>query len=765
MALADTAQLLVELNLGGNFTSGIGTAESRLSTFSANAGRHFGAVGRAVDGMGTALGHAGNRIKGLVTGPLGMLGMAGGVAGVGVALEKTVTSAVSFQRSMELLRSQTGATQAEVDSMSKSVLDLSTHLSQGPEELAAGLYHIESAGFRGAKALDILQIASKGAAAGGADLESVTNAIVGAEQSGVRGAENLGMAMGTLNGIVGSGNMRMQDLADAMGSGILATAKTFGASMQSVGAALATMTDEGIPAVDAATRLRMSMNLLGAPTTKAGKLFKQIGLDHAALANAMRGPGGLIDTIGLLHEKMVKAKMIDESGNINTAGAQFLSGAFGGGRSSSAIMTLVGNYNLLLQKQEAVNKGAASFGDAVSATEQTTAYKWGQFVSTLQATGIKVGNAILPDLTNAMQSIGDWVSKNQGNIVDFVKGTADAIHTAASALGTAAGILKGAWDAIPGPLRDALLGGFVVNKASDWLFGVSPMSVGKNLLGGLLGGRGGAVGKIAGAMSGTPVFVTNWPSGFGGGGGLGGLLGGAATGEGLLASLGLTTATLIPLAAGVAVAAAAAGIMDQIIRDKGGKFLDIYNPNPNIPSPVPVQVDPSVGGPQFYGGKGFSHVIVPTRTTPTTSGGAFPGKAADDAYLKAAVAMREAADHLRDERIPESLDSGARDAAYNLGRIGYKYGGKAADDAVVEAQDRSYDAIEKLRSATTAGTSGITAGVERMNRNILTAAAKTPVVNVTVNVDGKRFVSTVATAKTWESAQTVNKKSAAAEFA
>src|SRR5574340_888680 len=66
--------------------------------------------------------------------------------------------------------------------------------------------------------------------------------------------------------IVGSGNMRMQDLADSMGTGILGTAKTFGVSLQDVGAALATLTDAGVPAVDAATRLSHTFVMMGAPT-------------------------------------------------------------------------------------------------------------------------------------------------------------------------------------------------------------------------------------------------------------------------------------------------------------------------------------------------------------------------------------------------------------------------------------------------------------------------------------------------------------------
>jgi hypothetical protein len=44
------------------------------------------------------------------------------------------------------------------------VLDLAKAMPQGPNELAKGLFHLESVGLRGAKAMDALKIAAEGAA-------------------------------------------------------------------------------------------------------------------------------------------------------------------------------------------------------------------------------------------------------------------------------------------------------------------------------------------------------------------------------------------------------------------------------------------------------------------------------------------------------------------------------------------------------------------------------------------------------------------------
>ena len=111
--------------------------------------------------------------------------------------------------------------------------------------LAQGLYHLESLGIRGSKALKALALASQESAISGADLEQTTSALGAAIYVGIKGTGNLRDDMGILNATVGAGNMRMQDLVDALGTGILSSAKVAGLSIQDVGSALAVLSDGG----------------------------------------------------------------------------------------------------------------------------------------------------------------------------------------------------------------------------------------------------------------------------------------------------------------------------------------------------------------------------------------------------------------------------------------------------------------------------------------------------------------------------------------
>ncbi|MDE2099066.1 MAG: phage tail tape measure protein [Patescibacteria group bacterium] len=313
----------------------------------------------------------------------------------------SVALATKFQSSMELIRTQAGASQAEVDKMSKAVLSLGGQVKQGPNELAAGLYHLESLGLRGSQALAALKTSAQAAATGGANLEDVSTALGAALVTGIKGTQNLSRAMGLLNAITGAGNMRMQDLVGALSTGILSSAKSAGLSLQSVGAALATLTDNGMPAQAAATRLRMSLSLLGAPTKAAAKEFKTIGLSTLQLGQDMRSNNGLVKAL-----KDLKSHL-DASGLSATQQSEVIARAFGGGRSSGAILTMLGEIDRVNAKYVAIGANANDFGIAVQQTTKTASYQFGQLVSTIETTAIQLGSMLMPAALHAAQKLGD----------------------------------------------------------------------------------------------------------------------------------------------------------------------------------------------------------------------------------------------------------------------------------------------------------------------------------------------------------------------
>ena len=201
--------------------------------------------------------------------------------------------------------------------------------------------------------MQALKVASDLAAVGGANLEDTTNAIAAAWRSGIKGAQNFGQAAATVNAIIGSGNMRMQDFVHAMSTGVLSAATTFGVSLKQVGGAMALMTDEGVPAELASTRLRMSLSLLGAAVADRGEAASDDRADQLTSSARRCDPAGS-SARSACCEQHLKGAGLDA-----TQTAALLSRAFGGGQSSSAILTMINNFDTLRKKQDQISAGMA----------------------------------------------------------------------------------------------------------------------------------------------------------------------------------------------------------------------------------------------------------------------------------------------------------------------------------------------------------------------------------------------------------------------
>lgn len=366
--LADTAE----------FTAAMGGAETKLSGLAA-ANARLAAAGKIAMGA-----------------------LAIGVAAVGY---ESVKLAANFDQTMELVHTQAGAAQSEVDGLKDAVLKLSPAVGIGPEKLAEGLYHIESTGFRGKEAMDILTASAKLAAMGLADLDTVTFAMSGVMSSAMKDVTSAADATNYLNTIVGMGDMKMDKLASAIGTGILPAFKVAGLGMKDFGASLAVLTDNSVGADEAATRLRMTVSLMAAPSHAATKALESIGISQTQLADDMRKPNGLM--VAVLD---LKAHLEDSGKTLSEQNA-IISKAFGGGKTSSAIETL-------LEESDRLKSKYAQLGDSASRAQKADeawAQQQKQFKqqmhelgAVLQSAGVKIGEWLIPKL----QSSAEWMMKH-----------------------------------------------------------------------------------------------------------------------------------------------------------------------------------------------------------------------------------------------------------------------------------------------------------------------------------------------------------------
>jgi TP901 family phage tail tape measure protein len=318
------------------------------------------------------------------------------IAGAGLAAigYESVKMAAKFDASMALLHTQAGVAQSKMAGLKEGVLSLAGKVGQDPDSLAESLFHVESnfesMGISSKKALSLVETAAKGATVGHADLVDVTNALTAAVASGIPGVEDFGQAMGVLNATVGVGDMKMQDLANAFGSGMVATVKGFGLNITDVGAALAVFGDNNIRGSLAGNQLRMSVMALAHPVATAGETLKRLGLTTDTLGKDMQKGGlklALEDLVGRMKKAGISSK---EQGQVITE-------AFGR-KAGAGLNVLVSQMDRLESKYPALAEGAHKFGKSWEDTKKTFAFQMKALQSGFDALAITVGTKLMPPL-------------------------------------------------------------------------------------------------------------------------------------------------------------------------------------------------------------------------------------------------------------------------------------------------------------------------------------------------------------------------------
>lgn len=361
---------------------------------------------------------------------------------------EAVKMASKFDGEMTLLVTQAGVAEDQLGGLKKGVLDIAAKVGSDPDSLAEALFHVESnfesMGITSQEALKLTETAAKGAAVGHADLVDVTNALTAAVAAGIPGVQDLDQAMGVLNATVGVGDMKMQDLAAAFSSGMVATVKGFGLSIQDVGAALAVFGDNNIRGSLAGNQLRMSVMALAKPVSTSEAALKTLGLTATTLADDMQR-GGLRTALEDLKGRM------DAAGISADKQGQIITDAFGR-KAGAGLNVLVGQIERLESKYPELEKGANNFGKAWERTQQTFQQQTKQLEGSLQALMITLGEKLIPPL----QKVTTWMLNNRDSMLQMAEGVGilvaslaafsvvSKVVTAIKAIGTAFEAASGA---------------------------------------------------------------------------------------------------------------------------------------------------------------------------------------------------------------------------------------------------------------------------------------------------------------------------------
>lgn len=399
-------ELLVTAMLRDELSPGLGVVRKELAGV-ADAQTEVAATSKAASaGLDRTAASAEGASRKLTAAELSGRNAAGQFRTLGLSLPKTAAAlaitaagavymAARFESAMTRVNTQAGASLGEVRKLGGELLRMAPSVGVTPDKLAESLYHVESAGFRGSAALDAVRASAHGAAIGNANLEDVTQAMIATLASGIPGVHGADDAMALLNRTVGIGDMRMQQLSRALATGILPSARSAGLHFEDVAAALATITDNATPADEAATRLRMTFALMSSPSDKAVAALGSVGMKGTQLAEDMRKPHGLLVALTDLQAHLAA------SGKSAVQQNQVLEHAFGGGRTSGAILTLLAEMDRLRSKYAELGDSTqrqAEFQAAWATYTDTLSYKWHSLVAGLESGAITIGQRLLPSV-------------------------------------------------------------------------------------------------------------------------------------------------------------------------------------------------------------------------------------------------------------------------------------------------------------------------------------------------------------------------------
>lgn len=371
------------------------------------------------------------------------------ILGAGLASTKL---AVDFDESMTKIETLVGVASNVVKGFREDVLSLAGRTGRAPEELADALFTVTSAGLRGAKAMEVLEMAAKGAAIGMGDAKPIANAVTSVMQAWGPETMSAAKAMDILTATVREGNLEASELAGSLGP-VISIASQLGVSFEEVGANIATFTRLGVDSAESVTALKGVLNGLLKPTKEGADALAKVGTSYAQLRKEVTEKG--------LHKVLIKLVKTFEGNE------EALSDVIPNVRALSGVLGTAGRQSE--EYTRIMDSMANSMGvtnEAFEKTAKSGAFQIKEALNEIRTIGTEIGSILLPvvaDLAKSVKALFERFSglskETQTNIVKMA-----LLAAAAGPVVLVVGNLITGVSKLIGTLR--VLGGFI--NANPW---------------------------------------------------------------------------------------------------------------------------------------------------------------------------------------------------------------------------------------------------------------------------------------------------------
>lgn len=180
------------------------------------------------------------------------------VAAFAIISKSSHTMIKEFEHAMKEVQTISQATQEDFGKISSQVFAISKVSPDGPKALAEAYYQIVSAGYDGAKGLNLLTVASKAAVAGVTDTQTAADGITTVLNAFKLEAEESEEVADIFFNTVKLGKTNFEQLSRSM-SNVAPLAAANNISFTEISAAIASLTKQGVPTSQAITQIRASI--------------------------------------------------------------------------------------------------------------------------------------------------------------------------------------------------------------------------------------------------------------------------------------------------------------------------------------------------------------------------------------------------------------------------------------------------------------------------------------------------------------------------
>lgn len=367
-----------------------------------------------------------------------LVGGIAAAAGVAIAVAigtKAVKAAGDFQQGLTTLVTGAGELESNLGLVSSGILKMAVDTGTSTSQLVSGMFQIESAGYRGSQALRVMDVSAQGAKVGHADLGITAKAVTGVMLDYSLGVNKASDAMNFLTAIVQNGQTNLQDLGAAMPA-ILPTASSLGVQLRDVGAAMATMTAETVPAADASTYLRQLLMALAAPAKAGQKALQDIGLSAQQVSDGMKK--SLPETLKLIMTHLAETYKVGSPQYVEA-----LKAIAGGSKQMQGILDLTGSHMTTFAANVNNISGVMEKGKGSvvgwAQVQQDFNFKMDQAKQALNVFMIQLGTKLLPIFGQLMSALLpvltaflQWVTNSgilQGVLQTLVNVIIGMVHT------------------------------------------------------------------------------------------------------------------------------------------------------------------------------------------------------------------------------------------------------------------------------------------------------------------------------------------------